>query len=111
MPQYIIHKDGAYNIFTTIADGACYDGALTLEQLREVIKDEYGEQGMRDLPARLERAHESGCSGRGWTLDDCIDSNRQGPNEKRMPKDEFVRRYLTLPSEADTLSASGGGDD
>jgi hypothetical protein len=100
MPTYIIHKDSAYNFFTTVADGACYEEALTLEQVHEVTKEEYGNEGLKQLPERLKRAHETGCSGRHWTLDDCIESNRQGPDEAQMPREEFIRRYLTLrPSE------------
>lgn len=99
MAKLILHKDGAYNLYTTIADGACFESALTLEQLEEVIRFEYGEQGMRELPERLGRAHKTGCSSvHGQTLQECIANNRCGPNEKRMPFAEFVRRYLTLPS-------------
>lgn len=96
MPEYIIHKDGAYNFYTTVADGACYEGALTLHQLQLVVKRQWGQEGLDRLPDRLERAHRTGCSGRDWTLDDCIETNRQGPNEAKMPREEFIRRYLTL---------------
>lgn len=96
MPQFIIHKDGAYNFYTTVADGACYESALTLEQVEELVKFEQGEQGLRELPERLKRAHETGCSGINWTLDDCIDSNRCGPDETKMSREEFITKYLTL---------------
>jgi len=98
MPRYIIHKDGAYNFFSTVVDAACYESALTLEQVEGIVKEKHGSDGMRDLPARLKRAHETGCSADGWTLDDCIAGNRQGPNESEMPRDEFIRRYLTFPA-------------
>lgn len=101
MPQFIIHKDGAYNFYTTIADGACYEEALTLDQLRQAVKEEQGNEGLRGLPARLERAHKTGCSGVDWTLDDCIECNRQGPNEAKMPREEFISRYLTLRPSSD----------
>jgi len=98
MPQLILHKDGAYNLYTTVADGACYESALTLEQLEEVMRFEGGQRAIEALPARLERAHRTGCSSmRGETLEECIACNRAGPNEANMPVDEFVRRYLTLP--------------
>ena len=101
MPQLILHKDGAYNLYTTVADGACYESALTLEQLTEVIRQEFGEAGLRGLPQRLERAHRTGCSSmRGDTLADCIECNRAGPNEANMPVAAFVERYLTLPHNA-----------
>ena len=98
MANLILHKDGSYNIYTTIAEGACYESALTLEQLEEVIHFDHGEQGMRDLPARLERAHKTGCSSmRGETLEECISCNRAGPNETELSVAEFVAKYLTLP--------------
>ena len=101
MGQLILHKDGAYNLYTTIADGACYESALTLEQLEEVIRFQFGEQGVRDLQQRLERAHKTGCSHRlGMTLAECIAANRAGENESKLSFDEFVERYLTLPHNA-----------
>lgn len=36
MPQAILHKDGAYQLYTTVADGPCYEQALTLDELKEV---------------------------------------------------------------------------
>lgn len=98
MAALILHKDGAYNIYGTIADRPHFESALNLEQLTEVIGHEFGEAGLRELPQRLERAHRTGCSSmRGETLDECITCNRAGPNETNMPVAEFVARYLTLP--------------
>ena len=98
MAALILHKDGAYNIYGTIADGPHFESALTLEQLTKVIKQEYGLVGLRELPQRLERAHRTGCSSmRGETLEGCIACNRAGKNEANMPVDEFVARFLTLP--------------
>jgi hypothetical protein len=96
--NFIIHHNGAYNIFGTVADGAHYENALTLDQLRAVIKREHGKAGLDYLPQRLGRAHLTGCSGLGHSLDDCIAQNRQGPNESHMPRDEFIARFLTLPA-------------
>ena len=96
MPNFIIYKDGAYNFYTTVADGACYESALTLEQVEEVTKMEQGEEGLRKLPERLERAQKTGCSGIDWTLADCIECNRAGIDETRMSRKEFIKKYLTL---------------
>jgi hypothetical protein len=90
MPIFIIHKDGAYNLFSTVVDACHYEPALTLAQLHEVLPG--------DIDDRLKRAHFSGCSGIDWTLGDCIETNRAGPQEARLPPDEFVRRFLTLPA-------------
>ena len=106
MPAYIIHHDGAYNLYSTISDGCWFEHGITLEQLHDVIGEEHGRQGSIDeLPARLERAHETGCSGFGWTLDQCISGNRAGTNESEVPRDEFIRKFLTLP----TPTPEGGG--
>lgn len=100
MAQLILHKDGAYQIYTTIADGACFEGALTLEELTEYIRQELGEAGLRELPQRLERAHKTGCSMHGTTLAECLAANRAGENESELSYDEFVARYLTLTPNA-----------
>jgi hypothetical protein len=103
MAQFIIHKDGAYNIFGTIADAPYFENALTLDQLEQYTLNMFGEDGLRALPERLERAHLTGCSNRaGWTLEECISGNRAGPHESTMPTNEFIQRYLTLanPSSA-----------
>ena len=107
MAQLILHKDGAYNLYTTVADRACYESALTLEQLEQVIRLDHGDQGMRDLPARLERAHKIGCSSMdGETLEECISCNRAGPNETELTVAEFVAKYLTLPPNARSEAAA-----
>lgn len=98
MPSYIIHKDGVYNLYTTVADGPWFVHGITLEQLQEITKEEFGASGLRDLPDRLERAHKTGCSAiSGETLEECIRCNRAGPKESRIPVDEFIAKYLSLP--------------
>lgn len=99
MAQLILHKDGAYNLYTTVSDGACYESALTLDELTEAIRFEFGESGVKQLPARLKRAHRTGCSSLdGMTLAECISCNRAGPGESRLTYGEFVGKYLTLPA-------------
>ena len=111
MAALIMHKDGAYNIYGTIADGPHFESALTLEQLTEVIGQEFGESGLRELPGRLERAHRTGCSHiAGWTLEDCIAGNRAGPNETSMSYEDFVARYLTLAPNAQGNKPPTTGD-
>lgn len=97
MGQLILHHNGAYQLFTTIADGPCFTSALTLDQLTDHIREQEGSIGMSCLPDRLVRAHATGCShAYGWSLEYCISTNRAGPNESKMPYDEFITRYLTL---------------
>ncbi|MEY2875278.1 MAG: hypothetical protein RLZZ373_2649 [Pseudomonadota bacterium] len=107
MPQLILHKDGAYNLYTTVADGPCYDAALTLDDLKEVLRMDGGQRAIDGLPARLERAHKTGCSSiDGMTLLECIAGNRAGPGESEVPADEFIIRWLTLPA-PDAAEAQG----
>lgn len=96
MGRYILHKDGAYNIYSTVVDAPLFDEPVTIGELREYIRGEYGDQGIRELAVRLERAHLTGCSGHGETLESCLVCNRAGPREKEMTLDDFVRLFLTL---------------
>lgn len=97
MAQIILHKDGAYNIYSTIMDAPLFESALSLLQLKEYIKDEFGEDGLRNLYRRLERAHEIGCSAYDASdLEDCLCCNRAGKNEKTLSYKEFIKKYLTL---------------
>ncbi len=97
MPQLIIHLNGAYNIYSTVSNGPHYESALTLTELEDEIRFEFGKKGIQELPERLERAHKTGCSSRnGYTLADCISGNRSGPGETELLFDEFVKKYLTL---------------
>lgn len=93
MSRFIIHHEGAYNIWCTVSDAAVYVSALTRDQLHETgepITDE-----------RLARAHATGSSGLGDSLDDCIAVNRCGPKEANLSREEFIARFLTLPEGAD----------
>jgi hypothetical protein len=96
MAHYIIHLDGAYNIWSTVVDSPLFESALTLEQLSYVTKRDHGEHGLRALRDRLDRAHATGCSSYIEDLDDVISVNRAGPKESRLSKSEFIAKYLTL---------------
>lgn len=99
MPQLILHKDGAYQLYSTVSDGPCFDHALTLAELQEALHFEGGQRAIDKLPAQLARAHATGCSSTtGMTLLECISCNRAGQNEKEVEPEEFISRWLTLPS-------------
>lgn len=110
MAHLILHKDGAYNIYSTIVDGPMYETALTLKQLEEAITEKYGEAGMRELPERLAKAHKTGCSAPGSTLEGCISANSAGTDEPHMATAEFIAKFLTLTPNAlqDTLAQTAG---
>lgn len=100
MPTYIIHKDGAFNMFSTVDNNPIFEPACTLEELREWYREEFGRKGLEDeLPSRLERAIATGCSAMPGLedLDYCIKYNHSGKNGKPLPRAEFIRRFLTIP--------------
>lgn len=95
MPSYIIHHEGAFNMYTTIADGACFESALTREQLEHWYQQEFGRNGMHDLPERIERAIAKGCSAHiESSLESCIQCNCEG-----LGLEDFIAKYLTLTKE------------
>lgn len=98
MSNPIIHRDDVYNIWSTICDAPLFKEGCTLASLRAYIKQRYGEQGLEELPARLERAHKNGHSAySGGSLEDLLICNRAGPNETELSFDDFVAQFLTLP--------------
>jgi len=97
MPSYIIHRDGAFNLFTTITDGPVFDRGVTREELETWYRNEYGQQGMRELPARIARALETSCSSLlGDTLQLLIATWARVHHKKA---DDFIPTFLTLPKE------------
>lgn len=95
MGEYIIQKDGAFNVFSTIMDAPLIDRGVSREQLEAWIKEEYGRRGLAELPERIARAEAHGCSALmpTMTLEDCIDywvSTYKGKAA------DFVPRFLTI---------------
>lgn len=96
MSQYIIHKDGVYNIYSTVIDAPFYKGGLSLEQLECVIKQYDGISGLDALPKRLERAHSYGTSAiHEASLESTIASNRAGKGELHLSNDVFIEKFLS----------------
>lgn len=96
MALIICHHNGKYNIYTTIADGFIYESALTLEQLKEAIKEQGGNRALERLPERLKRAHKNGHSGNeGGDLDSFLCCNRAGEDEEHLTTEECIARFLT----------------
>lgn len=93
MAKIILHHNGVYNLYTTVADGACYVSGLTLDQLQYVIKEEEGQRGLATLPDDLARAHSHGTSCRDPSNDlrSVIEFNNEG-----LSFEDFVKTYLTI---------------
>ncbi len=97
MANFLIHKDGAFNLYNTISDRAVFKHAIDLQMLKSWYLEEYGVRGMTELPGRLKRALRTGTSEHFSTLEDTVSCNRAGEGEATISCDEFVARFLTLP--------------
>ena len=89
MSQFILYREGVYNVWSTIVDAPLYECGMTLGALKAVIPH----MGLED---RLKRAWETGCSGISYTLDICISVNRAGKDETELSREEFIKQFLTL---------------
>jgi hypothetical protein len=82
-----------YVEWSTVVD-APISSTMTLEQLREYIREEYGQAGLERLPARLERVERTGTSGLdGGTLAGYLACNRAGADESCLSREEIIRLY------------------
>ena len=61
MVRYIIKLKEYYYIWSSVVDAPVTD-SLDLDQLNEFIKRTEGEEGLRELPSRLQRVEEKGTS-------------------------------------------------
>lgn len=92
MPSYIIKLGDKYFEWSTIVD-APVTYAMSQDELRRYVKTRYGEVGLEDLPARLERVESTGTSSRFETLAELIAANRAGENESHLSEAEILTRY------------------
>ena len=100
MPTYIIQHNNVFNLYTTVADGCYFNSGLTLEELKEWYKEEYGNRGLEDLQPRIDRALEKGTSSLlDNSLKDCISCNRAGPKESKLSYNKFINKYLVINPE------------
>lgn len=96
MTEIILHHNGRYNFYDTIMDCIRFESSISLEQLTELIRLEYGERGIDNLPERLERAHAFGHSDPGGgTLDEFLSINRAGEDEEQLTTEEVIKRFLS----------------
>ncbi len=96
MGHPICHHKGRYNIYSTISDSFWFKRGLTLAELTDAIKEEYGQQGLRDLPDRLERAHKCGHSAydEGDNLANYLNCNRAGKDEACLSFEECIKQFF-----------------
>lgn len=84
MPKFIVHHDGWFFEWSTIVDAPTTE-AMRREAFEEYYQDQHGKVGMRELPARLERAVKYGTSSMDqMSAEDLIAGNRAGDDETEM---------------------------
>jgi hypothetical protein len=98
MAHYLIHHEGAWNVYSTIVDAPIFEEALTKEQLEEWYLEEYGRNGLTTIfPSRVERALSKGTSCQlSLDLRDCLKGNHAGLLDAELSFDDFIAKFLTL---------------
>lgn len=92
MPQYVIYKNGAYNIYSTILKGCYFESALSRKQMVSYLSS----QNIAKPEQRVQKAEETGTSARTMTLTDIVNqSNLNMPPEYQLTFEQFVEKYLT----------------
>lgn len=98
MPNLIMKlPNGNYIEWSTITDAPRTYG-MPLGVFERFYREQYGENGMRELPERIARADRKGVSCCLAGLDDYIEANRAGEGETCLTLDEIVEQYGTIPS-------------
>ena len=93
MPAYLVRLGSKIVEWSTVVDAPIriFDGE---EDLREHVMGEYGAQGLRDLPPRLERLAAKGTSSRNHHgAEDVVAVNRAGAKETCMTFAQIVAYY------------------
>ena len=97
MSYFVLHHNGAFNLYLTATDSPSLENGVTEDGLRDYVKLEYGNHGLRSLDVQIERAKATGTSSLMDTqLEELVRFNRCGLNRKGMPLTEFIQKYLTL---------------
>lgn len=103
MSSPILFHKNAYNIYSTITDTPIFEKAITLDQLKQYIKAEEGNRGIRNLSSALEQAHISGTSSMlSASLIHQIRCNAAGIDGTCLSFKNFIDRFLTLESSKST---------
>ena len=97
MGKFIIKIKDRYFEWSTIVDAPVTYG-MTLDELKEYIKEEYGNEGLSGLPQRLERVEKYGTSSHYHeSVKQLCSSNRAGENEKHISLKQIYKQYGIPP--------------
>jgi hypothetical protein len=92
MPKYIVHYKGYFFEWSSVVDAPVTE-AMNQEEFEEYYKDEYGANGMQDLPKRLKRAINNGTSCIDkMTVEECIEGNRAGKDGTELSFKEVLKQ-------------------
>jgi hypothetical protein len=97
MGRFIAEFGGKYCEWSTVVD-APITYLLSESELREHIRQQYGEEGLAVLGSRMARVAQYGCSGDGYTRQDLLGYNRAGPDESHLATEADIVRYFTPPA-------------
>ena len=92
MGRYLIKLENYFLEWSTVVDAPVSFG-MSLDELKEYIKAEYGNEGMIMLPERLQRIEKTGTSAIGYNVNQVIQGNRAGPKESKLTKKEIYEAY------------------
>lgn len=92
MGQGIIKIRDKYFIWSTVVD-APISLALSAEEVESWVWMEYGNEALKEHPARMERVEKTGTSYHGETLETLLACNRAGTDEKTISADEILEKF------------------
>ena len=105
MGQFIVRFDvdgqPMYLNWSTIVDAPITYG-MTLPELEEYVKERWGTEGLKELPARIARAdseRRSSSLERGYTKESLVRNNGAGPGESCMTEEEIIEWYCRKQTE------------
>jgi hypothetical protein len=105
MPQHIIKlnddrdKKEYYLIWSTIVDAPVTYG-MSLNELKNWYKQQYGQNGMIELEGRLERVEKFGISAYPPfnVIENYFSFNRAGEDESVLDKNGIIEKYCRVPN-------------
>lgn len=94
MGRTVVKIKDLYFEWSTIVDAPVTFG-LTLEEMRDSLKEDYGQRGLDHFDsATLARIEQVGAGWRdGTTLEETVSGNRAGPDESELTIDEIYQAY------------------
>lgn len=105
MGHCLIKIKDLYFEWSTVVDAPVTYG-MTLDELKAYVKEERGNDGLRELPRELENIERQGTAIQtNYTLAELTDNNRAGENEKHISLEKIYERY-TKPARVERLLTS-----